>query len=109
MRRRQFYLLAVLAVVASACGTVEHRVAAADRAAGVADDAKVELAVDVEPAAAVNDVASVGDEAAAQDSPDVVVETTTTVAPEALRTGREAILANHSAGEPYVLWYWGAH
>jgi len=40
---------------------------------------------------------------------ETTVASATTSAPESLRTGREAILANNTEGEPYVLWYWGAH
>ncbi|MFT7474623.1 MAG: hypothetical protein ACI81L_001548 [Verrucomicrobiales bacterium] len=48
-------------------------------------------------------------EVAAESDVEVARTTTTAAAPEALRSGREAILANHSEGKPYVLWYWGAH
>ena len=36
-----------------------------------------------------------------------VESTTTTVVPEPLLTGREAIAA--AEGTPHVLWFWGAH
>jgi heat shock protein HslJ len=40
---------------------------------------------------------------------ETTVAPSTSAAPEALQTGREAILANNIEGQPYVLWYWGAH
>jgi hypothetical protein len=83
--RRFWVLLAVLGLTATACGSAAQTVEVAAEAAP-ADATESE----VEP------ILNVG-------------TTATTAAPEALRSGREAILANHSEGKPYVLWYWGAH
>ena len=91
----------MLALVTSACGSTTATVdvsapaAAEDVAveAETADEAAAEDAT-VEPEAAVDDAAE-----------------TTTTTPEStlLPSGRERILANHTEGKPYVLWYWGAH
>jgi len=91
----------MLALAASACGSTTEAVdvvapsAAEDVTveAETADEAADEDAT-VEPGEAVDDV-----------------EETTTTTPEStlLPSGRERILANHTEGRPYVLWYWGAH
>lgn len=87
----------MLALAASACGSTTEAVDVA--APSAAEDVTVE--------------AETADEAATEDAtvePEEAAETTTTT-PEStlLPSGRERILANHSEGKPYVLWYWGAH
>lgn len=82
-------------LVASACGSTTDTVDSAAEAA---------------PVDAVTTTVVVDDAAAEVDANESVAETTTTT-PEStlLPSGRERILANHTEGKPYVLWYWGAH
>lgn len=87
MGNRLVILLAVLAIIASACGSTAKT-------------------VDVAAPAELDDTATSAD----VDGGDLVAETTTTT-PEStlLPSGRERILANEADGKPYVLWFWGAH
>lgn len=97
--RRILALLAVLGLMATACGSAAQTVEVAS-----------ETASTTAPVASPSEAAEDQPVAAAEVEPTPAVETTTTTAaPEPLRSGREAILANHTEGRPYVLWYWGAH
>lgn len=97
--RRLLAVLALIAILASACGSSETVEVNAGKATTTTT---TELLP--EPAAAAEEAIAEPDEVVAEAS-----TTTTEAAPEPLRTGREAILANHTEGKPYVLWYWGAH
>lgn len=100
--RRLFSVITVFAVLATACGSsteiqgVEAAAPTTTSAAVVTEDTATlnTAAVDTAPEQTDSET----------DAADEVAEE-----PVALRTGREAILANHTAGKPYVLWYWGAH
>ena len=100
MRFRFLALLAVLAIAAAACGSV-------------AETVDVAAPADIAPEAAETGEPAIAEESAAVDEPEAageIAETTTTT-PEStlLPSGRERILANHTEGKPYLLWYWGAH
>jgi len=88
MAGRLTLLVALLAVVASACGAADET---------------------TEAAVAVVEEVGAGDQDLAVDDAVDPTTTTTTEAPEPLPTGREAILANQAEGTPYVLWFWGAN
>ena len=102
--RRLLVFLVLIAMVASACGRSEvveiNSGATQTTEAVVPESAEVESAVADEPT---------NSEPEAQVEPEPEVEAEVEAEPDALRTGREAILANHTEGKPYVLWYWGAH
>jgi len=96
--RRLLFPLAALAIVASACGgTAETVEVAADTDTPATDE------IALEPAESAEE--QVADPV--EEQPTEQVEEEPEVEP--MRSGREAILANHSEGKPYVLWYWGAN
>lgn len=101
--QRLLTFLATLAIVASACGSTLPVV---ESAASPDEVAAVEAGTN--DADVVAEGEADGDSADG-DATDTSSTTTATAAPELLRTGREAILANHTEGKPYVLWYWGSH
>ena len=98
MRRWLFSILALVAIVASACGGTDSVEAAVE---------PVTQEIQLVEADEQHDAGDNESEADLVEEPTEVVEES--VEPAPLRTGREAILANHTEGKPYVLWYWGAH
>ncbi|MGI9609860.1 MAG: hypothetical protein ACR2NL_06160 [Acidimicrobiia bacterium] len=112
--RRLLTILAALALLTAACGsTASSQVGASDVVendpAAVEDSAadEAEVASDQEEPASDDPVAA---EAVVEDEVESVApDEPESEEPAELRTGREAILANHSEGKPYVLFYWGAH
>ena len=90
MRRSLWTLVAVLALVASACGSATETV---ESAAPVVEDA----------APAESDAEA---EAVAETTTST---TTTTEAPPPPPPGREVLAQVEAEGTPHVLWFWGAN
>ncbi len=105
--RRLVSLLVAAALVASACGDGEPNLEV-DAAPAEAVEATTEAPASTDAPAAADEADTADEEVAADDQAEEATATTTTIAPPP-PPGREVLASLQDAGEPYVLWFWGAH